>query len=54
MELPELPADVLFAICAQLWHDQDYDTLFHCTLASKAFAQAAVPHLYRYVLSSFH
>ena len=51
---PTIPEDVLFLVGDVLWHDQDFDTLFNCSLTSKGFATAALPSLYRCVPVLLH
>lgn len=43
-----LPDDVLYMICTQLWHQRDFDTLYHAALAGKQLAVPALANIYRY------
>ena len=47
MMLPTLPDDILYMICTQLWHQRDFDTLYHGALAGKQLAVPALTNLYR-------
>ncbi|MCJ1267316.1 hypothetical protein MMC22_007201 [Lobaria immixta] len=42
-----LPDDILYMICAQLWHQQDFNTLFNCACSGKQLATVALTNLYR-------
>lgn len=42
-----LPDDILHEICNQLWQQEDFSTLFDCTLVGKQLAAPAIIHLYR-------
>jgi hypothetical protein len=42
-----VPEDILHMICVELGHQKDFNTLFSCALASKAFAPSALQCLYR-------
>lgn len=42
-----LPDDILHMICNELFHGQDFPTLFNCAVSSKTLASLALPNLYR-------
>ncbi|KAL8877287.1 MAG: hypothetical protein Q9198_004668 [Flavoplaca austrocitrina] len=44
---PSLPDDILYMICTQLWHQRDFDTLYHGALAGKQLAVPALTNIYR-------
>ncbi|KAJ5046715.1 uncharacterized protein L3040_003947 [Drepanopeziza brunnea f. sp. 'multigermtubi'] len=43
----QLPADVLYLVCEELSKLADFNTLFHCALASKALGKPALLWMYR-------
>jgi hypothetical protein len=48
-----LPADILVLICEELGNRQDFQTLFHCALASKSLVRSALSWLYRLAYLDF-
>lgn len=50
---PTLPDDILYMICTQLWHQRDFDTLYHCSLSGKQLAVPALTNIYRYYIAPF-
>ena len=43
----QLPQDILHLICEELYHSQDYATLFNAAVSSRTLAELAIPPLYR-------
>lgn len=42
-----LPSEILFMVLDNLGDDRDYNSLYHCALASKLFTEQALAVLYR-------
>ena len=42
-----LPNDLLHMVCAQLWEQRDFDTLYHCACTGKQLAFPALASIYR-------